>query len=128
MLLPARKDELFSDSRRDLDYIAEVISTALGDDDWSEVVREFEDECCYLSILAAALPGDSGSTVWIEFGVQDEAVRRATGGFVAGWSRASKRLGALEIMILDGNVCGVSSFAARLASYAGLPATISEMH
>lgn len=128
-MLPARKDELLPDARRDLAYIAEVISTALAGTetaDWDEVEREFADERNYLSISGALSPGEDAPTVRIEFGVQDEQVRHATGGLVARWLRDSARIAGLEIVQMDGKSCDVSPFAARLSTYAELPATVSE--
>ncbi len=128
-MLPARKDELLPDARRDLAYIADIISTALSgaETDWEEVVCEFADERNYLSISAATRPSDDAPTVRIEFGVQDEQVRHATGGLVARWLRDSARIAGLEIVQMDGKSCDVSPFAARLSTYAELPATVSEM-
>lgn len=127
-MLPARKDELMPEGRRDLAYVADVISAALAgaDEDWSEVVREFEDERNYLSISAATRPGDDAPTVHVEFGVQDEQMRHATGGLVARWSRDCSCIAGLEIVLIDGKHCDVSPFAARLAAYIELPAAASE--
>ena len=97
-MIPARKDELLPDARRDLAYIGEVVSTALDgvETGWDEVVREFEDE------------------------------RHATGGLVARWSRDRSCIEGLEIVLIDGKPCDVSPFAARLAAYVELPATVRE--
>lgn len=127
-MIPARKDELLPDARRDLAYIGEVVSTALVgvETGWVEVVREFEDERNYLSISGATRPGDDAPTVQIEFGVQDEQERHATGGLVTRWSRDRSCIEGLEIVLIDGQPCDVSPFAARLAAYVELPATVRE--
>jgi len=128
-VLPARKDELLPDSHRDLLYISDVITTVLSGagTDWTEIMREFEDERNYLSISAAMQPGDDAPYVQVEFGVQDEQVRHATGGLVARWSHVRERIEGMENVLIDGTSCDISTFAERLATYVELPASIREM-
>lgn len=127
-MLPARKDALVPDSRGDLDYIGQVVSAALANagTDWKEVVREFGDERNYLSISVATRPGDEMPTVNIEFGVQDDRERHATGGMVARWLRDAGRIEGLEIILIDGKPSDVTPFAARLAGYVKLPVTVRD--
>jgi len=127
-MVPTRNYELFPDARRDLAYISEVVSAALDgvESEWTEVVREFEDERNYLSISVATRFGEDAPTVQIEFGVQDTEKRHATGGLVAGWSRDRSCIEGLEIILIDGKPCDISQFADHLAHYVKLPSTVQE--
>lgn len=128
-MLPLRSGGLWPDAQGDLAYLnAFVIERALADVSvpWTEIVREFADERSYLSISLATRPHEDAPTVQIEFGVQDETTRHATGGFVARWVFDRQVIEGLEAIVLDGKQCDVSPFVARLTGFLSLPATVSD--
>lgn len=94
---------------------------------WKEILSEFEDEHAYLSISLTKHPEEQEPSVLIEFGVQDQMERHATGFFVAQWLAASKNFGRIERVALEGKPCELVEFITRLSSYLDLPATRSDI-
>lgn len=127
-MLPARKFELIVDLESDTQYVASVIEAVIleFDDDWSEVVCDFEDKRNYLSISAAYRPDDGEPIVRVEFGTQDDDARHPKGGLVARWANPG-HLESVEAIHLNGESCNFSMFAERLSAYVELPLTVKDV-
>lgn len=94
---------------------------------WTECVCEYEDERNYLSLCLARELGSRDAIVTVEFGVQDEATRHATGLLMATWRRPERQLGAVSVVTLDGGGTTLARFTERLEQgFLTLPATVED--
>lgn len=82
--------------------------------------REYEDAMNYMTV-DLDVRSDRSLELRIEFGVRDGRQFRPTGGFVAAWQAESDAIGAIDVVLLDGERSDLSSFARRFSTYLNLP-------